>query len=162
MNTSPTSYSLYPTKYLGLLSRPMGHVHVFIPLHESGEYIEAYDSFNECVVVYLASLDELNGYIITEFDFTWFDEHVNYVKSHYSIKNRQPNIVLNLNQVIPSRDSLTRWDNFESLMSQPNDPLRPIVVQEISAGLFQVVDGNHRLEYSKAKGYTQIPAIIQG
>jgi len=42
----------------------------------------------------------------------------------------------------------------------PNDPLPAIGLKEISQDLYQVFDGNHRIEYSKIKGYTHIPAIL--
>lgn len=164
MNTSPSSSDLYPTKYLGYLPRLSGQTHVFIPLHESGEYIEEYDTCNECDVVYLNSLDELNNYIITEVDSSWFVEHMNQEgKTHYTIKqDYKPDLILDLelDQIIPSNDALPRWSSFEKLLTQPNDPLRPITVTKDSNGIFYVVDGNHRIEYSREKGYTQIPAIL--
>lgn len=164
MNTSPSSYSLYPTKYLGQVIRQDKPVHIFIPKHESGEFIESYDSHNECRVIQIDSLDQLDQYIITDFDGKWFQEHINNDKSHYTIKKSSKSndiVILPLDMIDSDRDKFPRFVDFEKLIPMPNDPLGPISVQKNRYGRYNIIDGNHRFKYSLLKGYTKIPCIFK-
>ena len=160
INNSRSIHDLFFAKYLGQDTRFDKLVHIFVPQGEEDDYKEEYDSYYECDVLYLDSLDQLMNYIIMETDGSWFIEFYNLNKNSYSCIKY--NKIIDMNNILLSRDNSTlpRLYTFEILLNMPNDPLPAIGLKEISQDLYQVFDGNHRIEYSKIKGYTHIPAIL--
>jgi hypothetical protein len=160
INNSRSTYDLFFAKYLGQEIRSNKLVHIFVPQGEDDNYKEEYDSCYECDVLYLDSLDHLLNYIIIEKDGTWFSEFYNLEKNSYTCVKYSK--IINIDNILLSRNNITlpRLYSFENLVDMPNDPLPAIAVKEISENLYQVFDGNHRIEYSKMKGYTHIPVIL--
>jgi len=160
INNSRSVHDIFFSKYLGREIRFDKLVHIFVPQGEDNDYKEEYDSCDECDVLYLDSLDQLLNFIVMEKDDTWFSEFSNLEKNSYTCLKYSK--IIDIDNILLSRDNITlpRLYSFENLVNMPNDPLPAICVKEISQDLYQVFDGNHRIEYSKIKGYTHIPVIF--
>jgi hypothetical protein len=160
INNSRSVHDIFFSKYLGCDIRFNKLVHIFVPRGEENDYKEEYDSCDECDVLYLDSLDQLLNFIVTEKDGTWFNEFLNLEKNSYTCLKYDK--IIDIDNILLSRDNFTlpRLYSFGNLVNMPNDPLPAICVKEISQDLYAVLDGNHRIEYSKIKGYKYIPVIF--